>query len=68
MVSFYKSLPQGNAAEIKPSGLIGRYKAKYFDGANASGKPILHLALAILTLGYSMDYYFHLRHHKNGEH
>ncbi|CAR56728.1 F1F0 ATP synthase subunit f [Kluyveromyces lactis] len=68
VVSFYKSLPQGEAAAVKPSGLIGRYKAKFFDGENASGKPLLHLAIGILTLGYSMEYYFHLRHHKGGEH
>lgn len=68
VVSFYKSLPQGEAQSVKPSGLIGRYKAKFFDGDNASGKPLLHLALGIVGLGYSMEYYFHLRHHKDGEH
>lgn len=68
VVSFYKSLPQGPAQATKPSGLIGKYKAKYFDGDNASGKPLWHLALAIIGLGYSMEYYFHLRHHKDGEH
>ncbi|CCE91834.1 F1F0 ATP synthase subunit f TDEL_0D02500 [Torulaspora delbrueckii] len=66
VVQFYKSLPQGEAAAVKPSGVIGRYKAKYFDGDNASGKPLWHLALGILVMGYSMEYFFHLRHHKNG--
>ncbi|AQZ10001.1 ATP17 (YDR377W) [Zygosaccharomyces parabailii] len=68
VVQFYKSLPQGSAPAVKPSGLIGRYKAKYFDGDNASGKPLWHLALAIMTMGYSLEYYFHLRHAKDGEH
>ncbi|AET39663.1 F1F0 ATP synthase subunit f Ecym_4640 [Eremothecium cymbalariae DBVPG len=67
VVSFYKSLPQGPAQVVKPTNLIGKYKAKYFDDENASGKPLLHLALFILGLGYSMEYYFHLRHHKSGE-
>ncbi|SCU79873.1 LADA_0B03730g1_1 [Lachancea dasiensis] len=66
VVQFYKSLPQGAAPAYKPSGPIGKYKAKYFDGENASGKPLLHLALFVLGMGYSMEYYFHLRHHKDG--
>ncbi|CCD22605.1 F1F0 ATP synthase subunit f NDAI_0A04490 [Naumovozyma dairenensis CBS 421] len=70
VVDFYKLLPKGPAAKTKDLSKlspIGRYKARYFDGENASGKPIIHLVLAIVTLGYSMEYYFHLRHHKNGE-
>lgn len=66
VVQFYKSLPQGQAAAVKPTGFVGRYKAKYFDGENASGKPLWHLALSILIMGYSLEYYFHLRHHKGG--
>ncbi|CCK69584.1 F1F0 ATP synthase subunit f KNAG_0C04830 [Huiozyma naganishii CBS 8797] len=68
MVNFYQSLPQGPApkAGANRNGIIGWYKAKYFDGENASGKPLMHLALSIVLLGYSMEYYFHLRHHKNG--
>ncbi|CAR29148.1 hypothetical protein ZYGR_0Z00690 [Zygosaccharomyces rouxii] len=68
VVQFYKSLPQGPAPAIKPTGLISKYKAKYFDGDNASGKPLWHLAVSILVMGYSLEYYFHLRHSKNGEH
>ncbi|CCC67738.1 hypothetical protein NCAS_0A11800 [Naumovozyma castellii] len=68
VVGFYKLLPQGPAPKINNlSGPLGRYKAKYYDGENASGKPLLHLIGAIVVLGYSMEYYFHLRHHKNGE-
>ncbi|ODV97490.1 hypothetical protein PACTADRAFT_36924 [Pachysolen tannophilus NRRL Y-2460] len=63
VVSFYKKLPQGEASFPKPSGLIGRYRAKHFDGDNASGAPLLHISVAIIALGYSLEYYFHLRHH-----
>ncbi|GMM37852.1 F1F0 ATP synthase subunit F [Saccharomycopsis crataegensis] len=66
VVAFYKALPQGKAAEIQPRGVIGRYRAKYFDGDNASGKPIFHLALTILIGGYSLEYYFH--HAAGGHH
>lgn len=64
VVSFYKKLPQGEATFPKLSGPWGKYKNKYFDGENASGVPVLHLAFGVLTLGYSLEYYFHLRHHK----
>ncbi|KAH3900260.1 probable ATP synthase subunit f, mitochondrial [Saccharomycodes ludwigii] len=64
VVSFYKTLPQGSAPVVKPSGVIGRYKAKFFDGDNASGKPLLHLAGFILVMGYTIEYLTHLRHHK----
>jgi len=35
VVSFYEKLPRGAAPEVKPSGLLGRYQARYF-GKNAS--------------------------------
>ena len=35
VVSFYEKLPRGAAPEEKPSGLFGRYKARYF-GKKAS--------------------------------
>ena len=38
-----------------------------FDGKNASGVPLLHLAFGIALFGYSLEYYLHLRHHKGGE-
>ncbi|KAH3666569.1 hypothetical protein WICMUC_005638 [Wickerhamomyces mucosus] len=66
VVEFYKALPQGPAPQIKATGPIAKYKAAFFDGDNASGKPLLHLAGFILVFGYSLEYYFHLRHHKNG--
>lgn len=30
IAKFYERLPKGPAPEIKPSGLLGRYQAKYF--------------------------------------
>ncbi|CDR37340.1 CYFA0S01e09780g1_1 [Cyberlindnera fabianii] len=66
VVEFYKALPQGPAPQVKPTGLIGRYKEKYFNGDNATGKPLLHLSAFVLIFGYSLEYYFHLRHHKDG--
>lgn len=55
VVSFYKKLPQGPAqAAKKPTNPLARYRAAYFDGDNASGKPLLHLAIVVLifdTLG-----------------
>lgn len=67
MVNFYKSLPQGPAPKNNnQSGFINWYKAKYFE--KDSVQPLLHLTAAILVFSYSLDYYFHLRHHKGGEH
>ncbi|CAG57791.1 uncharacterized protein GVI51_A02849 [Nakaseomyces glabratus] len=68
VVSFYKSLPQGPATAANNAGygrFLGKYKSKYYDGENASGKPIWHLSLAVITFGYSLEYFFHLRHHKD---
>ncbi|KAF3080523.1 ATP synthase f chain, mitochondrial precursor, variant 2 [Orbilia oligospora] len=36
LVELYTKLPKGPAPKIQGKGLIGRYKAKYFDGENAS--------------------------------
>ncbi|GAB1195236.1 hypothetical protein APSETT444_004491 [Aspergillus pseudonomiae] len=35
VVNFYARLPRGSAPEVKPTGLIGRYQARYF-GKNPS--------------------------------
>jgi F-type H+-transporting ATPase subunit f len=37
VVNFYAGLPRGPAPTVKPTGLIGRYQARYFSGKNASG-------------------------------
>ncbi|KAK6197869.1 ATP synthase f chain mitochondrial precursor [Scheffersomyces amazonensis] len=64
VVSFYKKLPTGPApAAKKPTNPFARYKAAYFDGDNASGKPLLHLAIGIILLGYTWEYQTHLKHH-----
>lgn len=36
VVNFYARLPRGAAPEVKFTGLIGRYQARYFSGKNAS--------------------------------
>lgn len=36
VVNFYAKLPRGAAPEIKPTGLLERYGARYFSGKNAS--------------------------------
>lgn len=66
VVSFYKKLPTGPApAAKKPTSPFGKYKAAYFDGENASGKPLVHLAVLIIVLGYTWEYQSHLKHHKH---
>ncbi|KAK0712284.1 mitochondrial F1-F0 ATP synthase subunit F of fungi-domain-containing protein [Apiosordaria backusii] len=67
VVNFYSKLPRGSAPEVKPTGLLGRYQAKYF-GKNPSPAPIVHAILLVLITGYAQQYYFHLRHHKNNAH
>ncbi|KAK9475876.1 mitochondrial F1-F0 ATP synthase subunit F of fungi-domain-containing protein [Lipomyces japonicus] len=67
VVDFYKALPRGSAPEVKPSGLFARYRARYFDGKNASGAPLVHLIGALFLIGYTLDYQFHLKHHKGSE-
>ncbi|KAI7898067.1 mitochondrial F1-F0 ATP synthase subunit F of fungi-domain-containing protein [Cokeromyces recurvatus] len=68
LVNFYKKLPKGNMEAPKPSGPWGRYKARYIDGENASVTPLLHLIFGVFVIGYTIDYQFHLKHHKNVEH
>lgn len=40
---------------------------RYFDGANASAKPIVGTIAVLLLGGYTLEYQ-HLKHHKNYEH
>lgn len=67
VVQFYKALPHGAPPATKPSGFAGRYRAKYIDGTTNTGRPLLHGIFFFLALGYSMDYFFHLRH-EHAEH
>ncbi|CEI95039.1 hypothetical protein RMCBS344292_09240 [Rhizopus microsporus] len=62
------TLPKGAVEAPKPSGPWGRYKARYIDGDNASVTPLLHLIFGVFVVGYTIDYHFHLKHHKNVEH
>ncbi|KAL1914894.1 uncharacterized protein VTP21DRAFT_7810 [Calcarisporiella thermophila] len=68
LVDFYKKLPKGSPEVSRPSGFWGRYKARYFEGGNASAMPILHAILLVGGVSYAIDYHFHLKHHKNVEH
>ncbi|KAK6460244.1 ATP synthase f chain mitochondrial precursor [Scheffersomyces coipomensis] len=66
VVSFYKKLPTGPAPAAKKAiNPLARYRAAYFDGDNASGKPLVHLAIAVIILGYTWEYQTHLKHHKD---
>ncbi|KAE8215624.1 hypothetical protein CF327_g1152 [Tilletia walkeri] len=62
VVSFYKALPKGEAAAKRGGGI----KARFFDGKNASGAPIVATIGAMLLLGYTIDY--NMQHHKNAHH
>ncbi|KAJ5214877.1 ATP synthase f chain mitochondrial precursor [Penicillium chermesinum] len=66
VVNFYAGLPRGPAPQAKPTGILGRYQARFFNKGSAA--PLAHAIGGILILGYSMEYYFHLRHHKNHPH
>lgn len=57
VVGFYKSLPKGDAPQKRGGGI----KARYFDGKNASGKPIVATLFTMFLIGYSIDYATHLR-------
>ncbi|KAK9452083.1 ATP synthase subunit F, mitochondrial [Limtongia smithiae] len=66
VVDFYKALPRGPAPVSQPTSFFGRYSAKYFEGGNASGAPLVHLIIGAFLIGYTLDYQFHLKHHKAG--
>ncbi|KZO96789.1 hypothetical protein CALVIDRAFT_563438 [Calocera viscosa TUFC12733] len=63
VVDFYSKLPKG-AAPPMSSGI----KAKYWDGKNASVVPIYGTIAGLMLFGYTLDYFMHLRHHKNKHH
>ncbi|KAG7691883.1 hypothetical protein KL930_002794 [Ogataea haglerorum] len=62
IVSFYSKLPRGEASIPKAKSPLGLYRQKYFD--TGSGAPLLHASLFFLAVGYGLEYYFHLSHHK----
>lgn len=41
VVNFYEKLPRGPAPQVKATGLLGRYQARYFAGKNASATRML---------------------------
>jgi len=64
LVEFYSKLPKGSAPTSASRGIKGRF----FEGENASGKPLAFTILAIFGIGYTIDYHMHLKHHKNHPH
>ncbi|ODQ78951.1 hypothetical protein BABINDRAFT_13975 [Babjeviella inositovora NRRL Y-12698] len=61
VVALYQKLPKGDKQPFKAT--------KYFDkDSNASSKFFVYLATGIITFGYTCEWYFHLRHHKHGDH
>lgn len=56
VVSFYKALPKGPEPEKRSGGI----KGAYFDGKNASGKPIIGVIAALMIGGYILEYNGHL--------
>jgi len=56
VVDFYKALPKGPEPEKRVTGI----KAKYFDGKNASGKPLVATIAALMLFGYALEYNGHL--------
>jgi F-type H+-transporting ATPase subunit f len=51
LVNFYSKLPKGSAPRA-----LGGLKARFFNGENASGSPIVFTILSIFGLGYFIDY------------
>ncbi|CAG7846192.1 SubName: Full=Related to ATP17-ATP synthase complex, subunit f {ECO:0000313/EMBL:CCA70061.1} [Serendipita indica DSM 11827] len=64
LVDFYSKLPKGPNPVTAGWGL----KARYFNGKNASGTPVVLLVLGVFGIGYTMSYQTHLKHHKNHHH
>lgn len=60
VVDFYKALPKGPEPEKRATG----FKAKYFDGNNASGKPIVAAIAGLMLFGYTLEYNGHLSTYK----
>lgn len=60
VINFYQRLPRGAPAPAESKSFSDRYYQKYI--ATNSSRPLIHLILFFLTTGYSLDYYFHLRH------
>ncbi|KAG0352497.1 mitochondrial F1-F0 ATP synthase subunit F of fungi-domain-containing protein [Gamsiella multidivaricata] len=64
VVRFYKGLPNGSAPTTRSTG----YKARHFDGKNSDMTPVFQTMAVIFAISYTIDYQFHLKHHKNVAH
>ncbi|KAG8894967.1 ATP synthase f chain, mitochondrial precursor, partial [Tulasnella sp. 417] len=53
IVEFYSRLPKGPAPASASSGIRG----KFFDGKNASGKPLVAFIGGMMVFGYTIDYH-----------
>ncbi|RKP37008.1 mitochondrial F1-F0 ATP synthase subunit F of fungi-domain-containing protein, partial [Dimargaris cristalligena] len=60
VVGVYQRFPKGPAPTPAPSGLWGRYRAKYVDGKNSSIAPLVHMLVVIGLFGYTNEYLGHL--------
>ncbi|GAA95018.1 uncharacterized protein L969DRAFT_18952 [Mixia osmundae IAM 14324] len=69
VIDFYSKLPKGPAPHNSP-GLnpVARYKARYFDGENASAAPLVHAIVGVFLISYTIHYQMHLKHHKSNHH
>ncbi|CED83713.1 ATPeFF, ATP17 [Phaffia rhodozyma] len=64
VIEFYTKLPKGRAPNAQQyTGL-----SKFVNGKNATGKPIVALVGGLFVLGYTIQYFNHLRYHKNAQH
>lgn len=52
----FVQLPKGPASNPSAKSLnpFARYKARYFEGKNASGAPIVHAIIGIFLIGYTV--------------
>lgn len=52
----FVQLPKGPASNPSTKSLnpLARYKARYFDGKNASGAPLVHAIVGIFLIGYTI--------------
>ena len=57
IINLYQKMPKGKKPELKDLGMWERYHEK-FKGSNA---PFFHFIVSLFVIGYSVDYYAHLR-------
>ncbi len=52
-MDFYSKLPKGPA----PTSAVSGIKARFFDGKNASGAPLVAFIGGMIVFGYTLDYH-----------